>query len=222
MKDSDVVDQIYPALVAVQSAIDTQPLSTYSALLEVIRKPFADNDLALVVDTADLSVGIVVATPTLIHKSGEWVAGESAGVRVQRWADVEEARDRAKLLAAAELLRIPVAVMHVGPAEEPSTEAPAGAEEEKPAPTFRSLLSDPTVTKLDAAGLKRKASAAQVAKIRTLRGELKVNDDYYHGWLVLHFGRAGYKEPPVKTEQLASKHATNVIDALQAENARRG
>lgn len=84
MKMSDTITAIAPALVRAQSLIEdavkdsTNPAfkSKYadlSAVLAVIRKPMADNDLCVLQSPVRADGGVDVET-MILHKSGEWVS----------------------------------------------------------------------------------------------------------------------------------------------------
>ena len=90
MKTSESVKEIFSALAAAQAVFPAIPRDSNNAqmgskyadlatILEVVRKPLAENGLALV-QTSELRPGAegsgVLVITTLIHTSGEWIKGE--------------------------------------------------------------------------------------------------------------------------------------------------
>lgn len=87
MRHSDQLDQLGTALAAVQASIEDAPKdslnphfkSKYADLatvLQTIRPKLAANGLSVCQTTAVLPDGGVVLTTTLLHKSGQWMAGD--------------------------------------------------------------------------------------------------------------------------------------------------
>tara|TARA_R100000789_G_scaffold91132_2_gene89003 strand:+ start:18 stop:608 length:591 start_codon:yes stop_codon:yes gene_type:complete len=87
MNKSGLAKELVTALVGFQSSISSVPKSTkgynykYSDLATVwdnIRKPLADNGLAVVQTTRNLDDGTPVVITTLFHISGQFIEGELA------------------------------------------------------------------------------------------------------------------------------------------------
>ena len=87
MNKSGLAKELVTALVGFQSSISSVPKSTkgynykYSDLATVwdsIRKPLADNGLAVVQTTRNLDDLTPVVITTLMHTSGQWIEGELA------------------------------------------------------------------------------------------------------------------------------------------------
>jgi len=94
MKTSDSVTAIAPALVKAQALIEDavkdssnpafrSKYADLSAVLAVIRKPMADNDLC-VLQSPDRSDGGVEVETRILHKSGEWIS-QSCFIPITKW-----------------------------------------------------------------------------------------------------------------------------------------
>jgi hypothetical protein len=94
MKTSDSITAIAPALVKAQALIEDavkdssnpafrSKYADLSAVLAVIRKPMADNDLC-VLQSPDRSDGGVEVETRILHKSGEWIS-QSCFIPITKW-----------------------------------------------------------------------------------------------------------------------------------------
>ena len=94
MKTSDSITAIAPALVKAQALIEDavkdssnpafrSKYADLSAVLAVIRKPMADNELC-VLQSPDRSDGGVEVETRILHKSGEWIS-QSCFIPITKW-----------------------------------------------------------------------------------------------------------------------------------------
>jgi hypothetical protein len=94
MKMSESITAIAPALVKAQALIEDavkdssnpafrSKYADLSAVLAVIRKPMADNDLCVLQSPARAEGGVEVET-LILHKSGEWIS-QSCFIPINKW-----------------------------------------------------------------------------------------------------------------------------------------
>jgi hypothetical protein len=94
MNTSDSITAIAPALVKAQALIEDavkdssnpafrSKYADLSAVLAVIRKPMADNDLCVLQSPNRADGGVEVET-RILHKSGEWIS-QSCFIPINKW-----------------------------------------------------------------------------------------------------------------------------------------
>jgi hypothetical protein len=94
MNTSDSITAIAPALVKAQALIEDavkdssnpafrSKYADLSAVLAVIRKPMADNDLCVLQSPTRADGGVEVET-RILHKSGEWIS-QSCFIPITKW-----------------------------------------------------------------------------------------------------------------------------------------
>jgi len=94
MQMSESINAIAPAIVKAQALIEDavkdssnpafrSKYADLSAVLAVIRKPMADNDLCVLQSPARADGGVEVET-RILHKSGEWIS-QSCFIPVTKW-----------------------------------------------------------------------------------------------------------------------------------------
>lgn len=94
MKMSESISTIAPALVKAQALIEDavkdsnnpafrSKYADLSAVLAVIRKPMANNDLCVLQSPARADGGVEVET-MILHKSGEWIS-QSCFIPINKW-----------------------------------------------------------------------------------------------------------------------------------------